>query len=177
MDSRSRSVIKTLVVAALVVGAVGFAAARLHQFRHAGEEGASAWFYDESAKKLYAAPRDTVPPDKGIDRRTGDGVRAVVVRLGPKAGEPANRRIAYLETYTPELKQCLERVRAAKAAGQPAAGRVPERESAYFQTNELVKRVEDAEWYSVASLEGRKIMSEWRAWRGVGGETPVVCLP
>ena len=162
---------------ALAAAAVGFVSTRVHGFRRTGEEGATIWFYDQSEKRLYEVPRDTIPPHKGIGGRSGDGVRAVVVAFRAEQSDPRKRRIAYLETYTPALKELLERAGAARAAGRAFKGGVPPRDSSYFQTNCLVKGPEESEWHASSSPEGRRAMTEWRSWRGPDGQPPVVCVP
>ena len=164
---------------AIILAAVGigFVAKHFHGAWQSGEDGAKVWFYDQSERRLYAAARDTVPPDKGVGGPSGDGVRAVVVAFPGEQNDPRKRRIAYLETHTPALKELLDRARAAHASGRPVTQPVPPRESAFFRTNTLVKRVEEAQWYPSDSNEGRMVMSEWRSWRGSGGQLPVVCVP
>ncbi len=97
-------------------------------------------------------PASTVPPDKGIGGSSGDGVRAVVVAFRAEQSDPHKWRIAYLETFTPELKDLLEKVQAARAAGRAFKGRIPARDSDYFQTNSLVKSLDwryapDGPWF------------------------------
>ena len=89
----------------------------------------------------------------------------------------AKRQIAYLETCTQELKDLLDKVRAARASGQAFKGRIPARDSEYFQTNSLIKGPEETEWHASSSPEGRRTMTEWRSWRGPDGQPPVVCVP
>ena len=48
---------------------------KVGHFRSDGEAGARVWFYDQSAKQLYPAPRDLIPPDGNNDNR----VRAMVI--------------------------------------------------------------------------------------------------
>ena len=167
------------VAAAVILAAigVGFVASHLRAAWRSGEEGAKVWFYDQSEKRLYEAPRDTIPPEEGIGGPGGDGVRAVVVAFRGEQSDPRKRRIAYLETHTPALKELLDRARAAHAAGRAFMERIPPRDSDYFCTNTLVKRVEEAEWHLIGSSEGRAVMSEWRSWRGPDGQPPIVCVP
>lgn len=148
---------------------VAFAAWRVWTAMQA-EPGVSekAWFYDESALRLFVAPRGLIPPIAGIDGPGADGVRAVVVAPPGRCDDAAARRIAYLETTTPELKQVLE---AAKAAGRP-----PEVSRGAAQAQRLVRRPEDAGWVSLVSPEGEAIVSGW-ATPGPDGVTPAVCSP
>jgi hypothetical protein len=163
------------VVLALV--AVAFVSKQVGGCRKTGEEGATTWFYDQSEKRLYEVPRDTLPPHKGIGGLSGDGVRAVVVAFRAEQSDPRKRRIAYLESYTPELKDLLEKVQAARASGQPFKGHIPTRDSDFFQTNSLVKGPAESVWHASNSPEGRRVMREWRSWRGADGQPPVVCVP
>ena len=100
----------------------------------------------------------------------------MVAFLGEQ-GDPHRRRIAYLEPYTPELKDLLEKVKAARTAGRAFPEPIPARASDYFQTNSLVKSPEESAWLACNSPEGRRVMSVWRSWRGPDGQPPVVCVP
>jgi len=177
MSAQARTFLRFAVAVALAVVAVGFVSKRAGGFRKSGEEGATTWFYDQSEKRLYEVPRNTIPPHRGIGGPNGDGVRAVVVAFRAEQDDPRKRRIAYLETYTPELKDLLERVQAARASGQAFKGRTPARDSEYFQTNALVKGPEESEWHASGSPEGRRALTGWRSWRGPDGQPPVVCAP
>jgi hypothetical protein len=101
----------------------------------------------------------------------------VVVAFRAEQGDPRKRRIAYLETCTPELKGLLAKLQAACASRQAFKGRIPARNSGYFQTNSLVKGLEETEWHASSSPEGRRAMTEWRSWRGPDGQMPIVCVP
>lgn len=140
-----------------------------------GHAGNRVWFYDESEKKLYSMPDTTIPPDKGIGGPSGDGEKAVVVTFGKDWHDRTNWRIAYLQKYTPELKKALDELMIARAAHRVFDGSAPSRQSEYFQSNTLLKRVEDHDWYPANSDEGKKILTEWRAWRGANGSGPVIC--
>lgn len=136
-----------------------------------GEDNAKVWFYNQENKRLYAVPRDTVPPDDSA------GVRAMVVAF---PGQEKNRdqwRIAYLQTYSPELKSVLEAVRKAHEANVPYAGTLPSRDGTWSHDNTLVKRVDDTDWSTVSSDKGRKILHEWESWRSPSGEPPIICVP
>ncbi len=156
-----------VVLAAVVIWLVG---GRYGRFRREGESGAQVWFYDQQKKQLYAAARDTIPPD-------GRGVRAVVVAFRGEEHDPAKRRVAYLETYGQPLKDALERAKSARASGKGLKEPPRSRESELFQTNNLVRRVNEAEWHVVGSPEGRRVVAEWRTWRAADGREPVVCVP
>jgi len=132
-------------------------------------EGVKVWFYDERSGRLYAEAGDVVPPEK-------DRVRAVVV--APAAdGRQQERKIAYLEMFGPPLKKVLESIRVAHRARTAYAGNIPARNSLFFRTNALVRRVGETNWVMADSAEGRKIMTEWRAWRGRDGQPWEVSVP
>ena len=177
MSAQARTFLKVAVAAALALVAAGFVSQRVGGFRKTGEEGATVWFYDQSEKRLYEVPRDTIPPDKGIGGPSGDGVRAVVVAFRAEQSDPHKRRIAYLETCTPDLKDLMEKVQAARASGHAFKGRIPARDSEYFQTNSLVKGPAETEWHTSSRPEGRQAMIQWRSWRGPDGQPPIVCVP
>lgn len=177
MSANGRTWLKLGAAVLLAAIALGFVLKQGAGLWRTGEDRARVWFYDQSAKRLYAVPTDTVPPHKGVGGRSGDGVRATVVAFRGEQSDPQKRRIAYLETYTPELKQVLEQVRSAHGAHQKYSGPLPARDSDQFQTNTLVKRPEGQGWVPVSSPEGRRIQSEWRSWRRSDGQSPIVCVP
>jgi len=174
MSERTKTVLKSAALGVVALGAAAALLSAIGGLSRRGEEGARVWFYDQSEKRLYAAPRETVPPDRGIGGASGDGVRAVVV--APRS-HPRDLRVAYLETYTPELKARLEAVLAARAAGRPCEGEVPQRDGDYFQKNTLVSRPDEGVWHASDTPEARKIVSEWRSWRGPDGQPLVISAP
>jgi hypothetical protein len=169
---------KSLLINALmaVVFAAGIACA-FNSFEHLranrGEAGVRVWFYDQSAKKLYAAPRDLVSPDGKDDRR----VKAVVIGFRGLRNEPSQLKIAYLEKYSPEFRELLERAAAAHAAERQFKEQIPSQASPYFQNNTFIKGPDEAVWHVIGSTEAREIMSEWRDWRGPNGEAPIISVP
>lgn len=177
MTSRTRTIIKATLAGGLLVAGIALGISRIRHFATIGEEGVRVWFYDQSEQRLYAVPRETIPPHSGIGGAAGDGVRAIVVACRAEQGDPAKRRIAYLETYTPELKRILEGIRAARAAGRVYEGQIPARDSDFFQKNTLVRRPTEVVWHDVASAAGQKIMAEWRNWSGLDGQPLIVCAP
>ncbi len=168
-----------LLRTALLVAGIGIvswlAVSGLRTSSRGGDAGDRAWFYDESEKQLYTMPVTTMPPDKGIGGISGDGDKAVVVTFGKDWHDRSKWRIAYLERYSPGLKETLEKIIIARAAHRIFDGSVPSRQSDYFQTNTFVKRVDDRDWFVSNSDEGRKIVNEWRSWQGADGSGPVVC--
>ena len=177
MTGDTKAVLKLGLTLLCVVAGAGLLFARLRNATRVGEEGARIWFYDESEQKLYAVARDTIPPHSGIGGVKGDGVRAVVTAPKGEGNTESLRRIAYLETYTPQLKRLLEEVRTARAQHRPLPFKVPSRDSDYFGTNTLVRRLNEPDWHAASSAEGQRIMNEWRAWKSANGGTLVLCLP
>jgi hypothetical protein len=155
-----------ITAAVLLFGLAGF-----FLWRHFSEgDGISnhAFFYDLSEKKLFTAARSLVPPIQGINGNEMDGVGAVVISLSGDPDDKASRKIAYLERYSPELKQDLEEAqRTGKAA---RIGRT------MAQSLRFVRRENETNWYSLESDEGNRIVSEWAA-PGPNGVNPVVCTP
>jgi hypothetical protein len=170
MSGQARLILKLSGAVVLAVVAIWFVGSRYGRFRRAGENGAQVWFYDQQRKHVYAASRDTIPPD-------GHGVRAVVVAFRGEENEPAKRRVAYLETYGQPLKDALERAKAARNSGKTLKEPPPGRESPLFQTNNLVRRVDETAWHVAGSPEGRQLMAEWKSRRAPDGREPVVCMP
>ena len=177
MKTRLKPFLKITLAVLLAGVAIVLVIQRVRALSRSGEEGARVWFYDQSKKRLYAVPNDTIPPHRGIGGKSGDGVRAVVVAFGSQSSDPARLRIAYLETYAPPLKEALEQIRAARVAHKRYTGPPVSPESDFFQTNTLVKLPEDREWSPLASPAGLEATTQWRSWRGRGGEAPMVCLP
>jgi hypothetical protein len=177
MPPQLKAILKLAGVALLVLAAVLWAIPRAASLSRTGDQSARVWFYDQSEKRLYAASPDIPPPDKGVGGKRNDGVRAVVVGFEGAQSDSHNRRIAYLQTYTPELKTLLERIHAARAARRPFEGHIPSRDSDYFQTNTLVSRADETTWHPISSPEGQRIMAEWRTWRGPDGQEPRVVTP
>jgi hypothetical protein len=177
MTVEHRVVLKWTGAAVLLAAAVVIGITQMGRVTTTGEEGVQVWFYDQSARQLYAVPRDTLPPHAGIDGKPDDGVRAIVVAAESEQRDPTKLRIAYLETYTPELKRILEEMRAARAGGRPARSALPGSDGDYFQQNTLVCRPGETTWYAQTSKEGPRIMAEWHGWTSAAGQPLVVCVP
>jgi hypothetical protein len=151
--------------------ALGMLAASFFFFHRFAAERSSpserAYFYDESERKLFAAPRTMLAPFPGL--KTGStAVRAIVISTNGNPADKSARRIAYLEKYTPELKAALEAARAGR--GGPA----PPREILFGST--LVRRPDEADWRPISSREGKAILNEWQT-PGPDGKLPTVCSP
>jgi hypothetical protein len=162
----NRSAVLKLV---LVVVLLGLAPVLYWKLSPSGEaRDDQAYFYDLKEQKLFVASRSLIPPAPGIKGSEPTGVRAVVISTNGNPKDAASRRIAYLEKYSPELKQVLEGVRAGKVTD------VPSHEARQGQI--YVKRLTDSQWYPINTPEGERVMSEWSV-PGPGGVTPVVCSP
>jgi hypothetical protein len=168
---------KAAAACVLAVTAVVVSVSRMRRGLAVGEERLQVWFYDQSEHKLYAASREAIPPHRGIGGGAGDGVRAVVVACRGEQDDPHKRRIAYLETYTPELKKLLEDIRDARAHGRKYEGPVPDRESEFFQKNTLVRLPDEATWHDMTTNEGQQIVTQWQSWSCPDGNSRIVCSP
>lgn len=158
---------KALLIFLAAFSAVTFLVIEARKSTRSGEEGAEVWFYDQHSQRLYAVSRDTVPPDH-------DGVRAFVV--APR-GQPRDKKIAYLETFAPALKNVLEAIRQDRLSGRTHPGEVPARNSPFFLTNSLVRLPDGSAWVAASSPEGRQITSAWRSWRGPDGSAWEISVP
>jgi hypothetical protein len=154
-----------LVLALVLLGGAAFMAVRFLRQNDGIAE--NAFFYDLSERRLFAAPREALPPIQGLNNPDEDAVRAVVIAPNGNPKDKAGRKIAYLEKYAPELKQHLEKVRAGQAEPMPRKAR-----DAY----RFVKRVDDAEWHPLNSPEAERILAEWNV-AGPDGQYPAVCAP
>lgn len=166
MNPGAKTLIKLTLSIAAVAAASWLLVFQIVRFIHGKPNTNRVWFYDEGEQKLYAMPDTTIPPDKG------DGDRAIVIEFPGNNGE---RKIAYLLKYTPELKKALDETLQARAAGKIFDGKVPSPESSYFQSNTLVKSIDETDWHPENTAEGRKIVNAWRSWRGPDGSAPRFC--
>ena len=155
-----------LVLALLMLAGAGYLLVQF--FRHGDGISEKAFFYDLSERKLFAGSRSAVPPIRGINDAQEDAVRAVVISTNGNPRDRKGWKIAYLEMCTPELKKQFE---SAQASGTP-----PPMGRGAAQSHRLVRRLTDAQWFSLASDEGEKIVGEW-VTGGPGGTPPVVCTP
>lgn len=140
---------------------------------HGGDGDGMVYFYDLSEKKLFAAPRASVPPIRGINDATADGVRAIVITASADAKDKKKQRIAYLEKYTPELKKLFEDARGGVEGAQAAGGTIRRED---VPANTLVRRLPDSEWHTMNTPEGEKIVTEWNV-PAPDGSYPTVCVP
>jgi hypothetical protein len=125
------------------------------------------YFYDLSAKRLFAAPQNAFPPIAGTDGPEEDAVRAVV--YSPSGDCSKDQRIAYLEKYGAELKAQFEHARRNPGADFPRMSR------AAAQDFTFVSRVDAIKWHPMTSEEAGRIVGEWRL--ADPGADPVICTP
>ena len=178
MAPRASNALKIGAAVAIVIAAGVVAYVRMRSIsRGTGDDQAQVWFYDQSEKYLYALPRDTIPPDDGIGGAPDDAVRATVVCPRGAEQDAKKRRIAYLETYTPELHKLMHDIDAAHKAGKAYSGKKPGRNDPFVMKNTLVRREKDPAWYDMTTKEAAAIIIEWRDWRDESGKPLVVCAP
>jgi len=151
------------------LGLLALAAVFLVRFAREQGRGADlAYFYDLSERRLFTAPRTAIPPIRGLNDAVEDAVRAVVISTNGNPRDRRGRTIAYLEKYSPELKRQME---AARQSGEsPPMGR------GLAAAHRLVRRLNDQQWYSLASPEGEAIVNEWLT-AGPDGQPAMVCTP
>ncbi len=136
----------------LVVGAAG---AYFVLGDRPGELGSRAFYYDESAERLFVAEAQQYPPIDGIDDSSNrrDGVQAIVYTCG----EGGERKIAYLRRYTDEaigIFQQADRAQLERRDGPPEAS-----DRRYITENTLVRRVDEEDWHAQSSREGQAIIA------------------
>jgi hypothetical protein len=127
-----------------------------------------AFFYDLSEGKLFTAGRTRVPPIQGVNDPEEDAVRAVVVSPTGRPEDKTSWKIAYLEKYSPELKQQMEE--AQRTGGSPSMSR------SQALAHRFVRRLTDSDWHPMNSPEAELIVTEW-ATPTESGLTPVICAP
>jgi hypothetical protein len=154
-------------------GALAVEIERGQFLRGASSKDAKVWFYDERAKRLYAASADLIPPAG----RDGRRVRATVIRFVGMPNDQEHVRVAYLEKYTPELKALLERAEAAHASRRPFTEKMPPPSSPYFRDHTLLKAPGETAWHALSTEEARHLRIEWQTWRGPAGQSPMISEP
>lgn len=157
------------VVAVFLLAAAGLVAMFFLRSRSTGD---LAYYYDQSEQKLYVAKAAQIPPLSGVGGDSGDGVVAVVYVCGQ--GGKADRKIAYLMTYSPELAEAMKQAEAS-IRGE---GSYPEplNDRAWVSRNTLVRAPEDAEWHPMGSPEGQAVLAILSA-KCDDGSYPRVCSP
>jgi hypothetical protein len=132
-----------------------------------------AYFYDLQEQKLFVAPKGSIPPINGIKGAPMAGVRAIVICTNGDPSDKKHLQIAYLEKFSPEIKELFEEVHEARLQGRSEEGRIDRKE---VIANTLVCRLEDTNWQPLTSEEGRRIADEWNT-AGPNGQTPIICSP
>lgn len=163
--------LKAVAGIVLLAGLAGVVAMRF--FASAGGVGEEAFYFDESGGELFVADAGLRPPIRGVIGNEVDGVRAIVYVAGadPSVGE---RRIAYLQTFTDELKAEYERWDAGQAEGRPVQTKIDDR--VYVSDNTLVRTVDDPTWHPSTSAEGRAIKAVLTR-RAENGQFPTIVDP
>ena len=156
---QSRSKLMTTVVALAAIAAAGYWITSPNK-RPNGE----IWFYDLKTHQLFTASDLSVPP---IDTKSGPetGVRAYVCTCDadPKS---TNRFIAYLEKFTPELKQVVgEDMK--RRGGQPPNGMLLDRHPGGI----LVSSPEVEHWFPNDSDKGRRLVEMGKKKGGCANPT------
>ncbi len=168
---------RATVAAGLATLGAWFLVHQVRESNQVGEDRIQVWFYDESEKRLYPMPRETIPPDRGVGGIPGDGFRAVVIANRGEEKDPSKRRIAYLETYTPALRERVRAMQTSKSAKKFSGKRDLAWDSEFVQANTLVRRLSDGKWHSAASPTGRQILTEWSRKPDSSGRLPILCMP
>ena len=157
-----------LVAVMLVVVVGGWFATR--HFLKSLPNDEKAFFYDVSARRIFLGSRTALPPIRGVDGPEEDAFRALVISTNGRPGDRRSWQVAYLEKFTPELK---EKMAAAQNSGEALAmGRLE------AQRHRLLRRPSDPAnaWHPMDSPEGEAILNGW-ARPGPDGITPIVCTP
>ncbi len=158
----------------LTLAGVLFARAILFFVLFSSPEGeALEFFYDESEQKLFTAPTGSIPPIKGINDDQLDGVRAIVIAPKGQRDDEAAHRIAYLEKWSPQLKQHMEAASKAKEAGHTVPNIVDRSQRKFHQ---FVRRTDSPQWYTMNTDEAAKIMATLRT-KDAQGKIPDICTP
>ncbi|MCC7376452.1 MAG: hypothetical protein IT581_17465 [Verrucomicrobiales bacterium] len=153
---------------AAVIALLGLAAYLVWQGFGRAAPGEKAFFYDQSAAKIFLGARTAVAPIRGVDGPEEDAYRALVVSVTGHPQDSSSWQVAYVEKCSPELKKMME---TAQASGEPLAmGRLA------AQAQRFVRRLTDKDWYPSNSPEGEEVLNGW-AKPGPDGVTPVVCSP
>lgn len=131
------------------------------------------YFYDESEQTLFTAPVGSIPPIKGINDDKLDGVRAMVVAPKGKCRDESARRIAYLERWSPQLKQQMEAAARAKAEGRPIPNLL---DRSMKKMHQFVRRVDSPRWHPFNTDAAAQIIAELRT-KDSQGNIPDICTP
>lgn len=156
-NKRRYAVLGGLVCVLMLIGAY-------RVLRAAPPHGERSFWYDVGDKRLYVAAKDLVPP------QDGDAYPATVIRW-KKGGE---KKVAFITSYTDELRGLLEEQRDAKAKGEPPPEKLGDR--LWVTANTLVRTPESEQWLPKSSPGGLRIIAVLTT-RGPEGEFPQICSP
>ena len=162
-----RNLVKAVV--ALVLFGVAIVAFFLFRDRDPGK---AAYYYDQSERKLYTAPSSQIPPLAGIGGEANDGVVAVVYDFGE--GRKAERRIAYLTTYSADLSRCMRQAEQARVGEAEYPEELGDRR--WVNANTMVRQPDDPEWHPMDSKEGQAALAVLTT-KGPDGTYPRICRP
>ena len=112
------------------------------------------WFYDLNTSKLFVAKSKLTPPIEApsgpLENGKPAGVKAYVFSYKYEPNE-SERFIGFLEVFTSEAKR--NQTTSAKSRGDSAAELIKQ-----WGEGRLIRRVEDEQWYTANSNEGRAII-------------------
>lgn len=115
------------------------------------------WFYDLNTNTLFRAPL-VAPPIKtpsGSHEGAPAGVRAYVFACND-CGDPADRRPAFLERYSPEAQRAMNALLARTTDVEMVMKRATEEQSA-IGGQRFVKRPDGGKWVDAASAEADEV--------------------
>ncbi|HAO66542.1 MAG TPA: hypothetical protein DCR17_07630 [Verrucomicrobiales bacterium] len=160
-----------LAFAVLVFGLAGWFFYK--HFQNLAPSEPSSYFYDLSEGELFVAPKSFVPPIQGINDEKQDGVRAVVIAPDGDCSNTSNRRIAYLEMYSPELKKQFESFRNRDEKGTSPIQTISRSRA---KAHHFVRLPGESQWHPIRSQKGLEITEGWRL-PGPDGKEPIACVP
>jgi hypothetical protein len=165
-QGRSRSSMALAIAAVLVVVAVA-----VYLLRPSVPMGERTFWYDLSEKRLYVDKADLVPPQRGVGGTADDAYLAVVMQM---PGSEGPGEVAFLTSYTEELRALRLEGQRASQAGTPLPERLGDR--LWVTENTLVRRISDEQWYPKSSPEGQRVISVLTE-PGPGGGFPRIRSP
>ena len=139
------------------------------------------WYYDLNTSELFTAKSDQLPPTDAPSDGTGAdtnptipaGVRAYVYSCGD-CDNPADRIIAWLEMYPPEVKERIE-------AMMKNPGSVPPDQTMMedpMSMGTLIRGIKSENWVPQYSEQGMKVQQDMgAAMRCPDGSPPKWCQP
>lgn len=115
-----------------------------------------AWFYDLNTGEIFTADSDKLPPIKAPSGLLANGepagVRAYLLSYVNEPNE-SERFIGFLEKLTEEGQKLA-------ASFQKSRDNVTRESIKRWNQERLIRRIDDKEWFSVDSEEGKVILKE-----------------